>query len=285
MWFGCRVDLTPYAEDPQGALAHLGEAVGMSLSEQQERLLDLTDEIIGSMVEQACPPNKHYEDWDVESLVSGYEEQFGIEASGVDRYSDAQELAAKLYSDAEAVLRKKEEDFGSESFLRLFRNLYLEEIDKQWLQHLQAMDHLRDGIGLRGYGQRDPKREYKREGFDMFRQMMQSTKSSVAGKLFRAERVREEDLEQVEERRRQQAEARQKQARPNHPASQDGGDSRQAAAAARAAQGSEDAAAARPQTVRRERPKLGRNEPCWCGSGKKYKQCHLREDQQAAPGP
>jgi preprotein translocase subunit SecA len=285
--FGCRLTL---GTDPQKALARLEREVPLSLTEQQERLLDLVDEIVGTMVGHACPPNKHYEDWDLASLASAFEEQFAIEATGLSRFTDADALAKKLYADAESVLVKKQRDFGEDTHLRLFRNLYLEEIDRQWIEHLQAMDHLRDGIGLRGYGQRDPKREYKREGYDMFMQMMQGIKSSVANKLFRLERIGEEDVQRIESRRRKQAEARQQHMRASHAAAQGpGGDGAQPVAAPSRRVRRRQAAAGQPveaapvaATVKRERPKVGRNDPCWCGSGKKYKQCHWREDQATA---
>ena len=98
-------------------------------------------------------------------------------------------------------LKKKEQEFTSTHFLRLFRTLFLQEIDKQWLEHLSHMDHLRDGIGLRGYGQRDPKKEYKREGYDLFVQTLQSTKASVVEKLFRVERLTEREVEEAEAQR------------------------------------------------------------------------------------
>ena len=169
------------------------------------------------------------------------------------------------------------------------------------MDHLQAMDHLRDGIGLRGYGQRDPKKEYKREGFDMYLEMVQSVKSSVTVSMFTVERAGEEELRQLEEQRRLATEKRQRQIRATHQGEggpeggrqQQGGLSRRqrrAAAARDRRAGGPGAAAAPPpppgpapqSTVKRERPKLGRNDPCYCGSGKKYKNCHYREDQAAA---
>src|SRR5690606_1782977 len=135
---------------------------GLSMTEQRERLLDLVDELVTTLVDRACPANKHFEYWDFEGLARAFQDQFGIEASGLDGFDDQSDLALKLYQDVEAVLRRKLDDFGPEYFLRLFRDLYLEQIDRQWIEHLASMDHLRDGIGLRGYGQRDPKKEYKR---------------------------------------------------------------------------------------------------------------------------
>ncbi len=298
LWFGCVVPLEEYRKDPVGAYKCVEDAVGMSLSEQKERLLDLVDEITVTMTEHACPPGKHYEDWDLDGLERAYKEQFGIEATGIREITDRDELLAKLYGDAEAVLVRKEEEFGTENFLRLFRDLYLQDIDKQWMDHLQAMDHLRDGIGLRGYGQRDPKKEYQREGFDMYLEMVQSVKSSVTASMFTVERAGEEELRQLEERRRQATERRQRQIRATHQgeAGPEGGRQQQPglsrrqrrAAAARDRRAGAGVAAPPPQpapqqaTVMRERPKLGRNDPCYCGSGKKYKNCHYREDQAAA---
>jgi len=297
LWFGCVVPLEAFRKDPAGVYEHLQDAVGMSLTEQKERLLDLVDEIVSTMADHACPPGKHYEDWDLQGLERAYKEQFGLSATGIHEISDRDELLRKLYGDASAVLERKEQEFGTENFLRLFRDLYLQEIDKQWMDHLQGMDHLRDGIGLRGYGQRDPKKEYQREGFDMYLEMVQSVKSSVTLGMFTVERAGEEELRQLEEQRRQASEKRQRQIRASHQLGDEqagdrgsqSGPSRQARRAAarrgRRAGGSPGAGAPSPQqaaTVTRDRPKLGRNDPCYCGSGKKYKNCHYREDQAAA---
>ena len=297
MWFGCVVPMMPFKNDPQGALKELRKEVGMSLTEQKERLLDVVEEIVSTMVEHACPPGKHTEDWDYEGIAAAYREQFGIEATGITDVVDREELKIKLYRDAESILERKENDFGTEKFLRLARDLYLQEIDSQWIDHLQSMDHLRDGIGLRGYGQRDPKKEYKREGYDLFLEMLQSTKSSLASKLFSVTRAREEDLQRLEEQRRSSLEKRERNIRASHPG-QEGGETsdgqapglsrkaRRAAARRGRRQGGPNPGqrpqpqAAVPQTtVRRDKPKVGRNDPCYCGSGKKYKNCHYREDQ------
>ncbi|NLY93739.1 MAG: preprotein translocase subunit SecA, partial [Myxococcales bacterium] len=296
VWFGCVTDLKKLADSPRKTLEALEREVGLSLTEQRERLFDLVDELVATMVDRACPPNKHFEYWDREGLARAYEEQFGLEASGIASFDSRDDLARKLYDDVEAMLRKKIDEFGPEYFLRLFRDLYLEQIDRQWIDHLASMDHLRDGIGLRGYGQRDPKKEYKREGFSLFQMTLESIKSSVMHSLCRVERAREEDLQRIEEQRKAQAQRRAEQQRTNAPA--EGGDGAQAAGGAtaqatdaaqprkmrRAAQkrGAVVAAPAPVKTVKRERPKLGRNDPCWCGSGKKYKACHMREDEAAA---
>ncbi len=329
-WFGCRVPMKDHAAQPEAALSLLEERVGRSLSEQQERLLDLVDELVGTMVERACPPKKHFEDWDMAGMASAYREQFALDVGGAERLSDSQEIAERLYADAEGVLRRKEKEFTSTHFLRLFRTLYLQEIDRQWLEHLGHMDNLRDGIGLRGYGQRDPKKEYKREGYNLYVQTIQSVKASVVEKLFKVEHVTEEDVQAAEAQRRAQTEKRQAAIRATHVGEggaseppQGGGRSRagggqrlparqmsrnsaarEAARLAQQRQGSPqpsgngepvaasraerrraqargmstEQVASRPQ-VRREGPKLKRNDQCWCGSGKKYKNCHMKNDQ------
>ncbi|HEX7480023.1 MAG TPA: preprotein translocase subunit SecA [Polyangiales bacterium] len=295
--FGCQTELRKYAEDPKGAFEYLQAVVPLSLTEQRERLLDLIDEIIGAMVAHACPKGKHFEDWDISGLGRACEELLGVPATGLDKFGDAQDLAEKLYKDAEAIMQRRQTDVGELLFLRLFRNFYLQEIDNQWLEHLQNMDSLRDGIGLRGYGQRDPKKEYQKEGFEYFLELMQAIKSSVVSKMFRFELQREDDVERLEEQRRARAIEQQKKLQMTHAeapeAAGEGEEGGEAAAAeqpasrharrraAAAGEAPQLAPAAVQQTVRRDRPKVGRNDPCWCGSGKKYKQCHFRSDQAA----
>jgi len=274
--FGCQVELTRYAKEPIKALEHLRQEVPMSLTEQRERLFDLLDEIIGTMVEHACPPKKHYEDWDIDGLINAYEEQFGISATGLEKIIDAQEMATKLFRDAEAVMKRRELEIGRLLYLRLFRNFYLQDIDNQWLEHLQDMDGLREGIGLRGYGQRDPKKEYQKEGFALFLDLMENVKAGVVHKMFHFRLESEDEVERLEEQRRRRVEAQQQRIRMSHAdATGEGLEGEGAGGKGKRPRGG----GYRPQTVRRDKPKVGRNDPCWCGSGKKYKQCHLRSDQ------
>ncbi|HMI90099.1 MAG TPA: preprotein translocase subunit SecA, partial [Polyangiales bacterium] len=309
--FGCRTDLRAYQNDAVGCVEHLKQVVPLSLTEQKERLLDLIDEVIGTMVEHGCPPNKHFEDWDTDGLKRGYQENFNIEATGAERMTDAQEIAEKLFGDARAVLDKREREVGELLYLRVFRNFFLQEIDNQWLEHLQAMEGLRDGIGLRGYGQRDPKKEYQKEGFNYFLELMQTIKSSVVQKMFHFVIEREDEIERLEAERRRRVEQRQSRMNASHAAATpaaagtegeadeegeeeqtDESGPRQPAAASRAArrriaatgQSGGEAPAPKAQTVKREKPKVGRNDPCWCGSGKKYKSCHLRSDEDQQTG-
>ena len=111
---------------------------------------------------------------------------------------DPEQIAKVLFEAAEKKLDEKETDTGTELLLRVFRHFYLEEIDRQWVDHLTDMEHLRDGIGLRGYGQRDPKQEYKKEGYDVFMNMMAATSSNVCSKLFKVQVKREKEIERIE---------------------------------------------------------------------------------------
>jgi preprotein translocase subunit SecA len=290
--FGCQTDLRAFADNPKGALEHVLQIVPLSLTEQRERLLDLVDEMVGTMVEHACPKGKHFEDWDFDGLAKAFSEMFAIPVSGLEAMSDAQTIASKLYGDVESVLLKREKEVGRLLFLRLFRNFYLQEIDNQWLEHLQNMDSLRDGIGLRGYGQRDPKKEYQKEGFEYFLELMQTIKSSVVSKMHHFEVHREDEVERLEAQRRARAAEQQKKLQMTHAEAAGVGDSAEGDQAedhaAEAAGGAKPRRSSVPQgaapavapvqPVKRDRPKVGRNDPCWCGSGKKYKVCHARTD-------
>jgi preprotein translocase subunit SecA len=329
--FGCRMELEEYKEDAPALAKHLTDEVSMSLTEQRERLLDLTDDIVAALVHRFCPKNKHFEDWDLHGLEAAFKEQFNLKASGLGQVVDPDGMEMRLFEDAEAVILKKDKDIPPEIFYRLFRNFYLREIDKQWLEHLASMEQLRDGIGLRGYGQRDPKKEYKKEGYDIFVSMTESIRATVASNMYRLEVVKEEDARKLEEQRRREVEAQQAKMRDaggkSEPGAVPGGPqlspaqvaalqaaqrnrgaaqammsgapvARSSAAPAQAPRPSQPGAAPQQaqaqqrmsappkvETVKRDKPKVGRNDPCWCGSGKKYKNCHQRDDEKGASAP
>jgi preprotein translocase subunit SecA len=258
------------AKEPKKLYARLLEEVPQSLTEQRERLLDLADSIIGAIVEESCPRSKPPEDWDWKGIEQAFFEHFQTKISGIDHFNDVDDLAKHLYLEAEKALDAKEKQTGTELMLRVFRHLYLEEIDRQWVDHLTNMEHLRDGIGLRGYGQRDPKQEYKKEGYDIFINMMATTSSNVITKLFELQVRGETDAERMEredaERHAQQERALQM----RHPGGDGGGaeeedqPQRRGPAPARVVN----------QPVQRSSPKIGRNDLCPCGSGEKFKKCH-----------
>jgi preprotein translocase subunit SecA len=268
-------------KQPKKVYERLLEEIPMSLSEQREQLLDLLDTIVGAIVEECCPPKKPPEDWDWKGIKTGYVEHFGSKPPEVDHLHDPEQIARVLFEASEAWMQTREKEMGTELLLRVFRHFYLEEIDRQWVDHLTNMEHLRDGIGLRGYGQRDPKQEYKKEGYDVFVTMMAATSSNVCSKLFKAHVRKENDIERLEREDAEKHAAQQRAMQMRHGGEVAGGDE-PAPAAPRPA--------ARPQPrvqvqpVRRDGPKIGRNDPCPCGSGLKFKKCHgeaLEDDSES----
>jgi len=270
LW-GVKVSPTDYQDDPVTLYHELLRLVPQSLTEQRERALDLLDRIIGAMVEESCPANRPPEDWDWAGIREGFEQHFAVKPERVEDIGDPELLARELYRIAEAAFEAREKELGPELLLRVFRHIYLEEIDKAWVDHLTNMDHLRDGIGLRGYGQRDPKQEYKKEGFNMFINMMAAVSSNVASKLMRVRVQRQEEAAEME--------------------AQDAARREAALHAARARHGyelgePEAAAAVQASPAQRSTPKIGPNDPCPCGSGKKFKKCHgsFTEDKEVSDG-
>jgi preprotein translocase subunit SecA len=248
------------------------EEIPQSLTEQREQLLDLVDSIVGAIVEECCPANKPPEDWDWKGIKGGFVEHFGGKAPDVEHLHDPEQIAKVLFEAAEQKLDEKEKDTGTELLLRVFRHFYLEEIDRQWVDHLTDMEHLRDGIGLRGYGQRDPKQEYKKEGYDVFMTMMAATSSNVCSKLFKVQVKREKEIERIEREDAEKHAAQLRAMQMRHGSEPAAGEE----------EGPAPRASARPQPqrvpvpapARREGPKIGRNDLCPCGSGQKFKKCH-----------
>jgi len=146
------------------------------------------------------------------------------------------------------VYDQRESDFGEPVMRQIEKIVMLQTLDSLWKDHLLAMDHLKEGIGLRGYGQRNPLYEYQKEGFDMFEAMMRVMQQDVVEKVFSVQVRREQDVQQIE----------QQQQRPQRMMMSHGGET----------------VSSEPQTAKRDATKVGRNDPCPCGSGKKYKRCH-----------
>jgi preprotein translocase subunit SecA len=152
-------------------------------------------------------------------------------------------------------------------------------IDELWRNHLQTMDQLRQGIGLRGYGQRDPKKEYQKEGYRLFQDALMAVKSQVVGQLLRVQVRSEAEVAQQEAEYRRRVEAMQQQMQMKAQGgdkTEDGAPQGPSPEEILAQRRRLAVGAAAPQ--RRSRAKIGRNDPCWCGSGKKYKKCHMEDD-------
>lgn len=263
-YFGAMVDLRRHRRSAAECVSESTRVVSESLIQQRERILDLAEELLLGQIDEYCPAHQHVEDWDIPGLLDVVRNTFSFKPDLAENLDlDTNAIAEKLWNQVEKGLEKREEEMGPIAFLYFCRHFYLDEIDDQWIEHLKAMDHLREGIGLRGYAQRDPKLEYKREGFDMFSEMAGRIKRNVASKIFRVQVEREqEDLPEFEHKKRRM------QLTHASGGSLDG-----------APQGAQQR---RPKTVRRRARKVQRNEPCPCGSGRKYKVCHLLKDEEAA---
>jgi preprotein translocase subunit SecA len=281
LW-GVRLDIEERRQrTPVSVYDELMGIVPLGLSEQRERVLDLIDRVVAAIVEESCAEGKPAEDWDWKGLHEGFQEHFKAKLpDGIDELGETDGVMKLAYERAEELFRAKEQELGVEIALRLFRHIYVEGIDEAWVDHLSNMEHLRDGIGLRGYGQLDPKNEYKKEGYDNFLNMMAKVSSNVLVKFFEAQVQRTEEMaarEQETERRYQEELAH---VIAQHPSAE----SEDPAAALNQLR---EQAAAVPQPQRRPAtaaPRIGRNDPCPCGSGKKFKKCHgaILEEEGAA---
>jgi preprotein translocase subunit SecA len=216
-------------------------------------------DLLSDLTKQYLNPDISPDDWDVENykiqIKTIYD--FDADAEGLDIPNfTSQEVVDEIWERLKTKYSKKEQQIGPEAMRTYERIIMLNIIDAQWKDHLLSLDHLKQGIGLVGYGQKDPLVEYKKQSFDMFQEMLDRIDTSTIRSLFNLQVVTEEPPEALRERRM-----------PRRPTSMTFTGPNQGAAAA----GEE---AGKVKTVVRDQPKVGRNEPCPCGSGKKYKKCH-----------
>ncbi|MFO0659578.1 MAG: SEC-C metal-binding domain-containing protein [Polyangiaceae bacterium] len=268
-YYGVKLDIDERRGlTPVKVYDELLDVLPVALTEQRERALDLIDRVIGSMVEESCDLRKTPEDWDWAGIHEGFSDLFGVSPDGVEELGDIELVARFLFDLAEKQYLKLEEANGLDMTLRVFRHLYLEEIDKAWVDHLTNMDHLRDGIGLRGYGHKDPKQEYKKEGYNLFVTMMAAVSAQVVKKLILTQIHKPEEEEQVEAqdaRRRQEELLR---AVASH------GEDIEAALPGGEVPEDEPIMVAPPLEER-----LADEVECPCGSGKAFRLCHGAADE------
>jgi preprotein translocase subunit SecA len=259
--FGAGVPVVEFDDVPKSKKKLRTEKV-YGWNDAGEHFLDLFDDLVREMVADCCPESR--KEWDLDALALRVREQFGVDMTfaepSISKAADARAaLEEQIYKVVEKAHRQKEELFGHDAegvpLLRRYEQyFYLQAIDALWKDHLLQMDHLRQGIGLRGYGQRDPKQEYKKEGYEMFTRMTWNVRSSVVGNVLRLVPARQETAQEIEQKR--VALGKKQRVIESHPGA-DG-----------------EAEAPRREQVTRGQPKVGRNDPCPCGSGKKYKKCH-----------
>ena len=236
---------------------------------ESEDVSDIVDairhDVVNGLISEYIPPGSMDEQWNVPGLEEAITKEFGLEMP-IGKWLDddhelhEESLRERILESMLAAYQEKEAQVGPQVVRHFEKAVMLQILDGAWKEHLAAMDYLRQGIGLRGYAQKDPKQEYKKEAFEMFSAMLERIKHDVIGILSKVQVRTESDVDAVEQQRRSHAQMNYQHAEAssiNEP---------------QAAEPGEDASAHTPFT--RQGRKIGRNEPCPCGSGKKYKQCH-----------
>ena len=269
----------------------------LEAADPSELVTDLRAGAVEALVRRHVPVNSIEEQWALEPLQDELAQQFGVVLDLkklVDEQDelDDQGLADLAVQAVNSVYEEKWKQVGREPFADFERSIIIQTVDQSWREHLAALDHLRQGIHLRGYAQKDPKQEYKRESFALFEQLLERVRDSVSRVLMNVQVQSQEEAEEAARLANARALALAQAANPTHAefdpeASFLADDPEALAIAAQAqatnalAQGASQPAASMPaapsdqaQTVRRDMPKVGRNEPCPCGSGKKFKHCH-----------
>ena len=233
----------------------------MEEPDQREYLVGETGvarDLFGDLTRQYLDPGASPDDWDIENYKVQIQTLYALdpEAEGINfEISSSEEIVDLLWEKLKAKYAEKEKQIGEEAMRTYERIIMLNIIDAQWKDHLLALDHLKQGIGLVGYGQKDPLVEYKKESFDLFQAMLDRIDTTTIRSLFNLQVVSEQQPDELQRRRA----ARRSSMNFTGP--------NQGAAAA----GEE---AGKIKTIVRDQPKVGRNDPCPCGSGKKYKKCH-----------
>ena len=233
-----------------------------------ETISEFRAEVLSRSIDSFIAPQSLPEQWDIVGLEGALFTEFNAKLP-VQQWLDEDDklyeepLREKILAELELAYSAKEEMVGADGLRTFEKQILLRVLDDLWKDHLSTMDHLRHGIHLRGYAQKNPKQEYKRESFTLFRELLDSIKHDAV-RVLSFVQVRREDPAEEEARARREAEAMASRMKFQHD---------DASALQAPEDAAEDGAGDTPMPVRTE-PKVGRNEPCPCGSGKKYKQCH-----------
>ncbi|MBJ6609279.1 MAG: preprotein translocase subunit SecA [Candidatus Thiothrix moscowensis] len=228
-----------------------------------ETIVAIREDVVDAMFAAHIPPGSVDEQWDVEGLYKQLYTDFGIDLPikqwlATEKNLHEESLRDRIQEQVAAVLQNKEDMIGAPNMRRLERDIMLHVLDGEWKEHLAAMDYLRQSVGLRGYAQKNPKQEYKREAFEMFEQLLDRVKHDVIAFIMRIQlQEPQKAMAELEEHPQQQMEF-------SHP---------QAGSVLAEDEEVVDAVVGN-DTYQRDSAKVGRNDPCPCGSGKKYKNCH-----------
>jgi preprotein translocase subunit SecA len=297
--FDIRKNLLEYddvANDQRKVVYHQRSEL-MAADEIEESVAAIRNEVIEEAVEMHIPPGSLEEQWDPEGLALTLESDFGLHLDVANLIADDKTInddgikeycvteAEFCVTEAEKRYKEREQRIGTELMRNVEKQVMLRQLDNHWKEHLAAMDHLRQGIGLRSYAQKNPKQEYKREAFEMFGAMMEQVKHDTISILTRIRIQGEDDLAEMQRQREEQQKLQFKHAEasalggqapppPGHGAAQPMGQPTGQPMGQPAGQGAQAAASPAVETFVRDGRKVGRNEPCPCGSGKKFKRCH-----------
>ncbi|OEF71453.1 preprotein translocase subunit SecA [Vibrio tasmaniensis] len=270
--FDIRKQLLEYddvANDQRKVVYELRDEL-MSSDDISEMIEHNREDVLASVIDEYIAPQSLEDMWDIAGLQDRLKNDFDLDFD-IQGWLDEDD---KLYEEAlrERILgmavdsyKQKEEVVGAQVLRNFEKSVMLQTLDGLWKEHLAAMDHLRQGIHLRGYAQKNPKQEYKRESFELFEGLLDVLKTDVVTILSKVRVQQQEEVEKMEAQRQAQVEQAARRAQAQH-------------ATAENQLADDEADAASPQTVVRDERKVGRNEPCPCGSGKKYKQCHGKID-------
>ncbi|TMX36359.1 preprotein translocase subunit SecA [Vibrio sp. Hep-1b-8] len=266
--FDIRKQLLEYddvANDQRKVVYELRDEL-MNVEDISEMIEQNRVDVLSATIDEYIPPQSLEDMWDIEGLQERLKNDFDLNApikqwleEDDKLYEEA--LREKILDTAVAVYKQKEEVVGAQVLRNFEKSVMLQTLDTLWKEHLAAMDHLRQGIHLRGYAQKNPKQEYKRESFELFEGLLDSLKADVITILSKVRVQQQEEVERMEAQRLAQAEEAARRAQAQH------------ASADNQLSDNDESQGAHQPVVRDER-KVGRNEPCPCGSGKKYKQCH-----------
>jgi preprotein translocase subunit SecA len=240
----------------------------MAAEDVSEMVESIRRSVVDSVVSQYIPPDSIDEQWDISGLEEALASEFALplDIAGwleEDEALHEETLRERIIEAMEAAYKEKEALVGPEVMRHFEKAAMLQVLDSQWKEHLAMMDHLRQGIHLRGYAQKNPKQEFKREAFELFQQMLERIKYDVIALLSKVQVRTESDVEAVEQQRRASSKVEYQHASANAMTAETKDDAVTAS----------EASEAKAPYVRDGR-KIGRNEPCPCGSGKKYKHCH-----------
>jgi len=246
----------------------------MASNDISEMVDTIRADVVDALISEFIPPQSMPEQWDVAGLEAQLQSEMAVDLP-VQKWLEEdnklyeENLRQKILDAIVAEYRSKEEIAGAEAMRKFEKQVFLQVLDTLWKEHLSNMDHLRRGIHLRGYAQKNPKQEYKREAFNLFETMLDTMKRDVARVLSHVRVQSREEMEEIERRRKEELEREMARAKLRHDET----------SAARVAEGEGDGEDGQqgqqttPDTFVRQERKVGRNEPCPCGSGKKYKQC------------